>query len=694
MGVPAASCKMSEDSQDSNQGRESCHSSSGLGLSGDFSVPLSDYEGGSTSRPTTQDDALRPVYPSGMELALSGGGEGKPSTCTACKSVDSPAVANCFSCAKLLCANCVIAHQLMIAFEGHSVASLGQQPLADRKDDSSDGLRTLLKETRKKLGELQKTSKKVDFTSSRLSTQYEKAVGEVAETHNFYVSMLGERRGECIKELEKAFSTQQVQLSLFGQKCQESVDNLEQMIEFMEKLAGTASPKDIVLFQSSLESRLATYFAALPHMDQANCQLEFHSNFQAIQVGGRNQFGYVKSGAEVGQGGTAGKQPPISRPPSAFNHMAPIQGAAIDKALGFDYLNNLQNNNMASSFDLLGMSNLSLQGLSSSPTDYLSGIAAPIPSPPIIYPPKAHIKRQKMIYHCKFGEFGILGGQFTEPSGVAVTPDNEIVVADTNNHRIQVFDKEGNFKFQFGEVGKRDGQLLYPNRVAVVSSTGEIVVTERSPTHQVQIFNKYGQFMRKFGADVLQHPRGVAVDPWGRIVVVECKVMRVVIFDMVGNVLAKFSCSRHLEFPNGVAVNDNQEVFISDNRAHCVKVFDYQGNYLRQIGGEGVSNFPIGVGVTASGDIAIADNHNNFNLTVFNQAGQLLGALESKVKHAQCFDMALMKDGSIVLASKDYRLYIYRYVKVPGVGASELLHHSCLVPRIFLQRFLLVLHID
>ena len=47
--------------------------------------------------------------------------------CTACKSLDSAAVANCFSCAKLLCANCVIAHQLMIAFEGHTVASLGQQ---------------------------------------------------------------------------------------------------------------------------------------------------------------------------------------------------------------------------------------------------------------------------------------------------------------------------------------------------------------------------------------------------------------------------------------------------------------------------------------------------------------------------------------------------------------------------------------
>ena len=79
-----------------------------------------------------------------------------------------------------------------------------------------------------------------------------------------------------------------------------------------------------------------------------------------------------------------------------------------------------------------------------------------------------------------------------------------------------------------------------------------------------------------------------------------------------------------------MVVNDSMEIFISDNRAHCVKVFDYQGNYLRQIGGEGVSNFPIGVGLTASGEICIADNHNNFNLTVFSQAGQLLGALESK----------------------------------------------------------------
>ena len=89
---------------------------------------------------------------------------------------------------------------------------------------------------------------------------------------------------------------------------------------------------------------------------------------------------------------------------------------------------------------------------------------------------------------------------------------------------------------------------------------------------------------------IFQHPRGVCVDNKGRIIVVECKVMRVIIFDQMGNVLNKFGCSKHLEFPNGVVVNDRQEIFISDNRAHCVKVFNYEGTYLRQIGGEGKNN--------------------------------------------------------------------------------------------------------
>jgi NHL repeat len=99
-----------------------------------------------------------------------------------------------------------------------------------------------------------------------------------------------------------------------------------------------------------------------------------------------------------------------------------------------------------------------------------------------------------------------------------------------------------------------------------------------------------------------------------------------------------------------------------------MQVFGYDGAFLRQIGGEGVTNYPIGVGIDSAGRILVADNHNNFNATLFTPDGRLVTALESRVKHAQCFDVALADDGSVVLASKDFRVYIYRYaVATPSV---------------------------
>lgn len=62
------------------------------------------------------------------------------------------------------------------------------------------------------------------------------------------------------------------------------------------------------------------------------------------------------------------------------------------------------------------------------------------------------------------------------------------------------------------------------------------------------------------------------------------------------------------------------------------QVFDYNGELLRTIGGEGYTNYPIGVGINNHGEVVIADNHNNFNVTVYTQDGQLISAYESKVR--------------------------------------------------------------
>ena len=123
------------------------------------------------------------------------------------------------------------------------------------------------------------------FFSTRLTSQYDKAIAEVNETFNFYMSMLAERKVEVVKELEKLYSTKQVSLSVFGQKVHESNDKIEQVVTFIEKLIQSASTKEVLMFKASLESKMAMLLSQLPQLDLASTiQLEFISNFQVCRL--------------------------------------------------------------------------------------------------------------------------------------------------------------------------------------------------------------------------------------------------------------------------------------------------------------------------------------------------------------------------------------------------------------------------
>ena len=58
-----------------------------------------------------------------------------------------------------------------------------------------------------------------------------------------------------------------------------------------------------------------------------------------------------------------------------------------------------------------------------------------------------------VVCRCKIGEPGSALGQFNSPHGFCLGLNEDIVVADTLNHRIQVFDKHGKFCSVFGSPG-------------------------------------------------------------------------------------------------------------------------------------------------------------------------------------------------------------------------------------------------
>ncbi|CAD5213803.1 unnamed protein product [Bursaphelenchus okinawaensis] len=616
----------------------------------------------------------------------------------------------CITCNFAICHECTLKEH-----QNHTV-----EKIDDVAEDQMQRMEDLIAEATKKQANFHDVFRLIDNYQTKLTNSFQQAQNHINEFADSVILAVQESRKVLHKDLETTFAYRQLQITLIDKNVQKMTKRMSQTIEFTQRLLKYCSPTEVMVFKPLVDQRLQTFLnfsvsnelassteieAIQMNSQQArqaiyNCLMNArpeswvpsHSMPQTAQRPPSDQLRSSPNGNDsalgsscnnlgfgVGSNSSSSSSSNNNRPLTSSplgtlqsnNNFANTQNNFGTSAPAQSFISALEGQNPISMFnnyekwssglELTAVANALELGNGSAPAatgvadleDKVSALS--------IYPPRSQIKRQKMTYHCKFGEFGVMEGQFTEPSGVAVSAQNDIIVADTNNHRIQVFNKEGHFKFQFGECGKRDGQLLYPNRVSVNRQTGDFIVTERSPTHQIQIYNQFGHFLRKFGANILQHPRGVCVDHQGRVIVVECKVMRVLIFDMYGNVLHKFSCSRYLEFPNGVCANDKNEIFISDNRAHCIKVFNYEGQYLRQIGGEGVTNYPIGVGINAFGEVVVADNHNNFNLTIFNQNGELLNAMESKVKHAQCFDVALLEDGSVVLASKDYRLYLYRY---------------------------------
>ena len=66
-----------------------------------------------------------------------------------------------------------------------------------------------------------------------------------------------------------------------------------------------------------------------------------------------------------------------------------------------------------------------------------------------------------------FGKEGSGDGMFKHPLGVAVSDGDEIVVADNQNHRVQVFESNGTFLRSFDHKGESDGEFNHPFGIAI-----------------------------------------------------------------------------------------------------------------------------------------------------------------------------------------------------------------------------------
>ena len=134
----------------------------------------------------------------------------------------------------------------------------------------------------------------------------------------------------------------------------------------------------------------------------------------------------------------------------------------------------------------------------------------------------------------QWGSHGSEPGQFRRPQNMALRQVDsgldQIWVVDACNHRIQVFDSDGNLLQHWGEEGSDVGQLYYPYDLAF-DGKGHVYVCEYG-NHRVQKFTLAGKPVASWGRQgrgpgELHNPWALVIDSLGRVHVLDSNNHRV-----------------------------------------------------------------------------------------------------------------------------------------------------------------------
>jgi sugar lactone lactonase YvrE len=225
------------------------------------------------------------------------------------------------------------------------------------------------------------------------------------------------------------------------------------------------------------------------------------------------------------------------------------------------------------------------------------------------------------------GDNAHFGDYWSGPTGVALDAAGDVYVADTANHRIQIFNSDGAWIGRLGktrDAGSDATRFDGPVGVAV-DGAGNIYVTDTNNGRiQKCVRSGMGGTCMTF-EDGLDGPYGIAVDGQGNVFVSEVWGNGPVVQKCSpAGACALFAGIRHewaddfghFSGPRSLAVDGQGYVYVADAGNNRVQVFDSAGAYLATIGGTwgsrtGDLRDPSGVAVDLQGNVYIADSTNH-----------------------------------------------------------------------------------
>ncbi|MBI5879135.1 MAG: hypothetical protein HZB53_15920 [Chloroflexi bacterium] len=145
-------------------------------------------------------------------------------------------------------------------------------------------------------------------------------------------------------------------------------------------------------------------------------------------------------------------------------------------------------------------------------------------------------------------------------------------------HRVVALKADGTPFVTFGREGHESGELWFPNS-AVADGDGRIYVGD-SNNGRVQVFDRQGQVLSMIPGFSL--PRGMAIDAEQRLYVVDAVAQEVEVYDTTkaqAELLFRFGDfglgDGQFNYPNDIAIDGSGRLYITDRASNRVQVWVY-----------------------------------------------------------------------------------------------------------------------
>jgi len=566
----------------------------------------------------------------------------------------------CFSCEACVCQICIVTDH-----RNHEIVLL-DKAARDEKPDILSGAE-MIKEKIRQLGEV---IRQFEETASELERNVATAKRGVSQAADQMIAEIREREQETIISLETTRVTRLEKINSGIQETQSLVKQMNQAVEFANNLTQRCSSSDIMRNKKTLKQRFEVLRVTEVPKRSETAFVRFSSAYRVEGL----QLGFIETldiKADTSRSRLEGLDQTLQAGVEAEFTLYPrrSEGKTSNQAdlkheveVLIEPAKDVTNVTVSEKED----GNLQVKFTPIVPGAYSIEVKIngdKLPTCPFT----TLVKERELVVvdnlDLKFFQGDTPQGLY----GIVVNMEGNMVVTDPLTHCVFVFDKEGNCLRKMGGRGTNPGQFKLPNGVSFLNNN-EILIGD-SGNHRIQHINiKTGTVVKSFGKSgagkgEFQNPIDVCLDDEGRIVVSEYNNNRIQVISKEGETHSIFGDSgpEKLNHPVGCIPLKNM-FFVSDRDNHCVKAFDQSGTFLYKFGKQGNQdgqfNQPQLMHVDSSNNLLVCDFGNN-RVQQFSLDGRFTG--KSNAVSGRPVAITTAPDGSILVTShREKKVYILK----------------------------------